>query len=70
MVKFEFLFLFTTMIEIFDRIEILNKNLQNTELSVIESCKKIEAVNFCLQTARDSKFEMIWQKSIDAIQEL
>ena len=70
MVKFVFLFLLTTMIEIFDRIEILNKDLQNTELSVIESCKKIEAVYFCLQTAWDSKFEVICQKSIHAIQEL
>ena len=44
MESFEFVFLLTAMIEIFDRIEILNKDLQKSELCVVESYRKVEIV--------------------------
>lgn len=65
MESFSFMFLFNALIEIFDRIEILNKELQKVELSVIDSFRKIEAVTFALDVSRDSKFESIWLKSIE-----
>lgn len=48
------------MTKIFDRIEVLNKKLQMSDLSVIDSCRKIEAVTSNFEAARDFKFEAIW----------
>lgn len=63
MESFQFLFLLNTMVEIFDRIEILNTDLQKSELCVVDSYRKIEAVTIALDASRDSKFELIWLKS-------
>lgn len=65
MESFSFMFLLNALIEIFDRIEILNKELQKVELCVIESSRKIEAVTYALDVSRDSKFESIWLKSVE-----
>lgn len=67
---FEFFFFLTMIIELLDRIEILNKDLQNSELSVNDSYRKIEGVIYCMNVSRDSKFEIIWQKSNDGVKEL
>jgi len=58
------------IIELLDRIEILNKDLQNSELSVNDSYRKIEGVMYYINVSRDSKFEIIWQKSNDRVKEL
>ena len=70
MVSFKFLFYLTALIEIFDRIEVLNKELQATELSVIDSHRKVEAVTSSLSASRGLKFETVWQKSIDDAKKL
>lgn len=70
MYSFEFLFLLYTLIEIFDRIEILNADLQHMELCVVDSFRKIEAVTFGLESSRDSKFNKIWLDSNKTAQEL
>lgn len=67
---FEFFFFLTMIIELLDRIEILNKDLQNSELSVNDSYRKIEGVIYCMNVSRDSKFEIIWQKSNNGVKEL
>ncbi|XP_025265106.1 zinc finger MYM-type protein 1-like [Camponotus floridanus] len=67
---FEFFFFLTMIIELLDRIEILNKDLQNSELSVNDSYRKIEGVMYYINVSRDSKFEIIWQKSNDGVKEL
>ncbi|XP_011858192.1 PREDICTED: zinc finger MYM-type protein 1-like [Vollenhovia emeryi] len=54
MESFKFLFLLNMMVEIFDRIEILNRDLQNSELCVVDSCRKIEDVTYSLDASRDS----------------
>jgi len=66
MESFECIFYLTMMIEIFDRIEILNKELQKSSLCVIESYEKITAVTDVFLASRDTKFNQIWQKSVDA----
>ncbi|XP_051160476.1 uncharacterized protein LOC127281036 [Leptopilina boulardi] len=68
--SFECVFFLTTMIEIFDHIEVLNKELQNSELCVIESYQKIEAVTDFLIDSRDSKFVKIWQKCLETVDKL
>lgn len=68
--SFECAFYLTMMIEIFDRVEILNKELQKSSLCVIESYEKIEAVSDVLDASRDSKFEDIWKKSVQIVADL
>lgn len=67
MESFDCIFYLTMMIELFDRIEILNKELQKSDLCVIESYEKIEAVTDTLNASRDSKFEIIWEKSVETV---
>ena len=55
------------MIEFFNRIKIVNKDLQMSELCVIDSYRKVEAVMFSLEAFRDSKFEVIWHKVLHGI---
>ncbi|XP_044572317.1 uncharacterized protein LOC123257415 [Drosophila ananassae] len=66
METFECVFHLNMMIEIFDRVEILNKDLQNSNLCVIESYDKIQPVSDVLNASRDAKFNEIWSKSIEA----
>lgn len=68
--SFEFYFLLTMMIEIFDRIEILNKELQKTNLCIIDSHRKVKAVKSNLECSRDSKFEIIWEKATTGAKDL
>lgn len=56
------------MIELLDRIEILNGNLQNSEYCVIDSYQKVEAVIDSLSNSRDSKFEIIWEKACNGVE--
>ncbi|XP_054746034.1 zinc finger protein 862-like [Anastrepha obliqua] len=67
---FDCTFYLNILIEMFDRIEILNKDLQKMNLSVIESYEKVGAVTDVLNASRDSKFEEIWQKSVQAAEDL
>jgi len=62
---FEFYFLLTTLIEIFQRIEILNTELQKSSLNVNESHKKVTAVMEGLDKMRESKFDVIWKNSTE-----
>ncbi|XP_053968442.1 uncharacterized protein LOC128869864 [Anastrepha ludens] len=70
MESFDCTFYLNMLIEMFDRIEILNKDLQKMNLSVIESYEKVGAVTDVLNASRDSKFEEIWQKSVQAAEDL
>ena len=57
------------MIEFFDRIEIVNKDLQMSELCVIEPYRSKLSV-FSLEAFHDSRFEVIWQRPCDCINDL
>ena len=70
MESFQSIFCLTTFIEIFDRVEILNKDLQKSDLCVVESYEKIAIVTDLLGDSRDAKFEDIWQKCIKAVDDL
>lgn len=48
----------------------MNKELQKSNLCVIESYEKIEAVTDVLNASRDLKFEEIWCKSVQAVVDL
>lgn len=61
---FEFYFLLSLIIDIFERIEILNTELQKSNLSVNESHKKVRAVIDSLTQMRQSKFDIIWHNSM------
>lgn len=58
--RFEIYFLLTVMIEIFFRIEVLNTELQKSDLIINESHKKVQAVLDSLIKNRESKFEEVW----------
>lgn len=70
MESFQFLFLLNTVIQIFDRIEIFNTDLQKSELCVVDSCQKIEAMTFAFESSRESKFDAIWLNSNNIEKEL
>ena len=66
----QFFFSLTLIIEFFDRIEIFNKDLQMSELYVIDSYQKVEAVMFNLEASRDFRLEVISQKDLHSINDL
>ncbi|XP_015123627.1 uncharacterized protein LOC107045785 [Diachasma alloeum] len=68
--SFEFYYLLTLFIELFDRIKILNTELQKTELCLLESSQKVKAVADGLKQMRDSKFDTIWKKATADAKEL
>ncbi|XP_049304071.1 uncharacterized protein LOC125776358 isoform X2 [Bactrocera dorsalis] len=70
MASFECFFMLTMIIEIFNRIEILNTELQKSNLSVIDSYKKVNAVRAVLEAAGETKFEEDWKKSMQGAVEL
>lgn len=70
MESFDFAFYLTLMIEIFERMEILNKALQASELCVVDSLTQIETVSNGLQDSRDTKFNLIWKNSKAMVTEL
>ncbi|XP_039304893.1 zinc finger MYM-type protein 1-like [Solenopsis invicta] len=45
------------------KIELLNKELQESNLCALDSHRKVDAVMISLEAMRDSKFELIWKKS-------
>ena len=64
-------FCFFNIDEFFDRIEIVNKDSQISELCVIDSYPKVEAVMFySLAESRNFRFEVICQKALDGINDL
>lgn len=62
--SFEFYFLLTVMIEIFFRIEVLNTELQKSDLIINESHKMIQAVLNSLTENRETKFEKAWNDAV------
>lgn len=60
MQSFEFFFLLNIIIAIFERIEILNKELQGHELCINESHEKVELVTSSLNQMRKTKFDSLW----------
>ncbi|CAK1596196.1 unnamed protein product [Parnassius mnemosyne] len=60
---FETYFLLTTMINIFEAIELLNTQLQKSQLCLNESNKLVEISTKNLETQRDQKFEVIWKEA-------
>ncbi|CAI6357797.1 unnamed protein product [Macrosiphum euphorbiae] len=61
--KFEFLFLTNIMISIFDRVELLNAELQRVTLSFQEAQNKIKNVRASIQEQRNSGFDILWNDS-------
>lgn len=70
MVTFEYYFLLTMMVGIFEKIEIHNKELQRSELCAVDSHKKVEGIIISLVETRDSKFKTIWEKAEKESQDL
>lgn len=70
MQSFEFYFFLVTIISIFEQIEILNTELQKSELCVNESHSKVKIVADTLALMRDSKFESIWSKVTEGVNSL
>ena len=70
MVTFEYYFLLTMMVGIFEKIEILNKELERSELCAVDSHRKVEGIIISLEETRDLKFETIWEKAEKESQDL
>ncbi|XP_015120977.1 uncharacterized protein LOC107043841 [Diachasma alloeum] len=70
METFEFFFLLMLLIEIFEPIEILNTELQRSDLCFNESHQKVDTVKEIFDASRESKFSLIWDKSINGINSL
>lgn len=68
--SFEFFCLSTLTVEVFDKIQILNEELQRFDLYLTESHKKVDAVINFLDGVRESKFVIIWEKSTKGVVEL
>ena len=49
------------MVGIFEKIKILNKELQRSELCAVDSDREVEGIIISLEKTRDSKFETIWE---------
>ena len=58
------------MIEFFDGIEIDDKDLQISELCVIDSYRKISAVMFSLEASCNSRLKVLWKKALDGVNDL
>lgn len=61
--KFDFLFLTNLMISIFDRVELLNAELQRVTLSFQEAQNKIKNVRASIQEQRNIGFDTVWYES-------
>ena len=61
--SFEFYFQLTMIVEVFEKIELLNKELQESNLCALDSHRKVDAVMISLEAMPDLKFELIWKKS-------
>ena len=68
--SFEFYFLLTVLIAIFDRIEILNAELQKSDISFNECNRKIQSVMESLAEVRESKFETVWLEAVSSAKDL
>lgn len=67
---FEFYFLLTFTISVFERIEVLNAELQKRTLSVNESHEKVKIVTESLREIRETGYDLVWQKAIAGAEEL
>lgn len=70
METFDFSFFLTMLIEIFHKIENLNRELQNSQLSVVDAFEKVDAIQYVLKLSRESKFDTIWDKTKASVKEL
>lgn len=64
MESFEFLFMLTMIIKIIHKIEHLNEALQNSQLSVINSFEKVDAVSYSLAIITRWK---IWNETEESV---
>lgn len=60
--SFEFYFQLTMIVEVLEKIEILNKELQKSNFCALDSHRKVDAIMISLEAMRDSKFELILKK--------
>ena len=68
--SFQFFFLLSIIIEVFEQIEILNTQLQKLDLCVSESHSKVHIVIENLKEMRKSKFQSIWTKCTESAKSL
>lgn len=67
LLSFEFYFILTVIIEVFEQIEILNAELQKKELCVNESHASVHLLKDNIQQMRDEeKFNKIWSETTQA----
>lgn len=63
MKSFEFYFHMKMSIDIFEAVELLNKDLQSPQLSIDESRAKVKAVHDSLCSRKENGFESVWAAS-------
>lgn len=67
---FQFHFLLIAMINIFERVEVLNTQLQKINMHITESYEKIMAVNESLKQLRSQGFKDTWEQAVGGAKEL
>lgn len=70
LLSFDFLFYTKVMIIIFERVEILNAELQRISLSFQEAQLKIENIMISIQQLRDTGFDDLWEQVLVKSSEL
>jgi len=70
LLKFDFLFHTRVMIIIFERVEILNSELQKVSLNFQEAHLKIKSIISSIQQQRNKCFEDIWEDILNKSNEL
>jgi len=70
LLKFDFLFYTRVMIIIFERVEILNSELQKVSLNFQEAQHKITSIISSIQQQRNEGFENIWEDILNKSNEL
>lgn len=68
--KFDFYFLLQIMIFIFERIEVLNSELQKKSLHFQDARLKIQAIIISIEEIRKSRFDQLWEDIINKSEEL
>lgn len=62
--SFDYIYFLNVTIELFDRIEILNKDLQSVELCVVDSYDKVKVVVDYLKNSKEEKVNSVWKESV------
>lgn len=66
----QFYFLLVALVKIFERLEVLNKELQAINMDITESYEKIMVITESLKQLRNSGFENTWSEAIDGAERL